>query len=205
LIGGIVWTANPHGKMTNAPAWGELTGQTTDEASGWGWLNAVHPNDRERVRDIMQRLMDTNVGQMAEYRVRTRSDGYKWFRSRAATVFSNDGSVIEWIGILEPLQQPFVGSNQNIEGPLAGTAGLALIAGYQVRAARAILNWSVRDLAEASGVSSSTIRRIEDDKGIPENRDLSKLQNIREALETAGVEFTPAPDGKVGLRTLDAD
>jgi transcriptional regulator with XRE-family HTH domain len=105
---------------------------------------------------------------------------------------------------LEPLQQTFSGSNQNIGEPLSGTAGLALIAGYHVRAARAILNWSVRDLAEASGVSSSTIRRIEDDKGIPENRDLSKLQNIRETLETARIEFTPAPDGKVGLRTRDA-
>ena len=204
LIGGIVWAASPYGKVTDIPAWRELTGQTIDEASGWGWLNAVHPSDRERVRGIMQRLMDTNVGQVADYRVRTRSEGYKWFRSRAATVFSKDGSVIEWIGVLEPLQQAFIGSSQNVGGPLAGTAGLALIAGYQVRAARAILNWSVRDLAEASGVSSSTIRRIEEDKGIPENRDLSKLHNIREALETAGIEFTPAPDGKVGLRTLDA-
>jgi PAS domain S-box-containing protein len=205
LIGGIVWTASPHGKVSDVAAWGELTGQTSDEASGWGWLNAVHPSDRERVRDIMQRLMDTNVGQMADYRVRTRSEGYKWFRSRAATVFGNDGSVIEWIGILEPLQKAFVDSNRTVGGALAGTAGSALIAGYQVRAARAILNWSVRDLAEASGVSSSTIRRIEDDKGIPENRDLSKLQKIREALETAGIEFTPPPDGKVGLKTSNAE
>jgi transcriptional regulator with XRE-family HTH domain len=75
-----------------------------------------------------------------------------------------------------------------------------LISGCQVRAARAIVRWSVRDLAVASGVSSSTIRRIEEDEGLTETRDTRKLAVLRATLEEAGVEFIPSPDGKGGVR-----
>jgi transcriptional regulator with XRE-family HTH domain len=62
------------------------------------------------------------------------------------------------------------------------------------------VGWSVRDLAEASGVSGSTIRRIEEDDGLPETRDTRKLNMIRQTLEQAGVVFLPGPEGKGGVR-----
>jgi len=63
------------------------------------------------------------------------------------------------------------------------------IGGAQVRAARAILKWSVADLAAESGVSVSTIKRLESVDGIP-NIQTSKLQAIHDAiLKTGCVEF----------------
>lgn len=67
----------------------------------------------------------------------------------------------------------------------------------QVRMARAALNWSLADLARASGVHRNTISNFETGKyaGEPE-----KLAAVRAALETAGVEFIAENGGGVGVR-----
>lgn len=67
----------------------------------------------------------------------------------------------------------------------------------QVRMARAALNWSLADLAEASGVHRNTISNIETGRyaGSPES-----LTAIRAALEAQGVEFTNGEAPGVRLR-----
>jgi predicted transcriptional regulator len=69
----------------------------------------------------------------------------------------------------------------------------------QVRAARMLLRWEQKDLAEASGVSLPSIKRLETQPG-----DLSAqhrtIQAIVQALEGAGVEFIPENGGGAGVR-----
>ena len=68
----------------------------------------------------------------------------------------------------------------------------------QSRAARGLLKWSQRRLADASGVALSTVADFENDKREPW---LGNLAAMRLALEDAGVEFIPAKSGKgVGVR-----
>jgi transcriptional regulator with XRE-family HTH domain len=68
----------------------------------------------------------------------------------------------------------------------------------QCRAARALLKWSQTQLADASGVSLSAVNDFEIDKRQPRSDNLAA---IRRALESAGVEFIPARNGKgVGVR-----
>jgi transcriptional regulator with XRE-family HTH domain len=68
----------------------------------------------------------------------------------------------------------------------------------QSRAARGLLKWSQRQLADASGVALSTVADFENDKREPW---FDNLAAIRRALESAGVEFIPARSGKgVGVR-----
>lgn len=63
------------------------------------------------------------------------------------------------------------------------------LSGAQVRAARGILKWSVADLATASGISASTIKRLESVDDIP-NIQTGNLQAIYDALvATKRVEF----------------
>jgi len=58
----------------------------------------------------------------------------------------------------------------------------------QIRAARALLNWSARHLSEESGVSQSTIHRAESARGCPSTHEQS-LAAIKRALEGSGVDF----------------
>ena len=62
------------------------------------------------------------------------------------------------------------------------------ITSVQIRAARAMLNWSVWELSERSGISQSSIHRAERADGHPSMHEHS-LAAIKAALERYGVEF----------------
>lgn len=61
--------------------------------------------------------------------------------------------------------------------------------GCQARAARAMLSWSVRQLAQSSGLSASSIKRIEAEYGVPENVTLDLLSRLNEFFEEKGFRF----------------
>ena len=60
----------------------------------------------------------------------------------------------------------------------------------------------MRDLAEASGVSASTIRRIEEEDAPAPTRDTRLLAELRSTLEEAGVQFLYTPNGKGGVAPM---
>lgn len=61
-----------------------------------------------------------------------------------------------------------------------------MITPAQCRAARALLDWSQQQLADASKIGNATIRNFEGGKSAPQHATLDVLQR---ALESAGVEF----------------
>ncbi|ACB23232.1 helix-turn-helix domain-containing protein [Methylobacterium radiotolerans] len=67
----------------------------------------------------------------------------------------------------------------------------------QCRAARALLNWSREELAAASKVSRAAIADFETDKRVVRER---TTDDLRSALEAAGVEFIPENGGGPGVR-----
>ncbi len=68
----------------------------------------------------------------------------------------------------------------------------------QIRAARAMLRWSARELAARSSVHLTTIQRMEGLHGVLRGR-IATLQKVQAALEEAGVEFTEAKRGGSGV------
>jgi transcriptional regulator with XRE-family HTH domain len=74
---------------------------------------------------------------------------------------------------------------------------MRLVTSAQVRAARGLLNWTVRDLAEKAGVHRNTVTNIETERYAG---DSETLEAIRRALEKAGVEFTNGKRPGVRLR-----
>jgi hypothetical protein len=72
----------------------------------------------------------------------------------------------------------------------------------QIRAARALIRWSAADLAKASSVGVTTIRRAEltaDETSMTVPNDLA----VRRTLEAAGVEFIDENGGGPGVRLRD--
>jgi transcriptional regulator with XRE-family HTH domain len=69
----------------------------------------------------------------------------------------------------------------------------------QIKAARALLEWSQEDLASASGVSMPTVGRLEARGGELGGRDETATKIVA-ALEAAGVEFTNGKRPGVRLR-----
>ena len=77
---------------------------------------------------------------------------------------------------------------------------MSIITSDQVRAAKALLRWSGEELALKSGVSLSSIRRVEAADSIPEAQNLKTLLAIKAALEEGGVDFIGTPDDRPGVR-----
>jgi transcriptional regulator with XRE-family HTH domain len=75
------------------------------------------------------------------------------------------------------------------------------ITSEQVRAARALLRWEQRDLAEASGVSLPSVKRLETQPGLLAAQERTIVE-LRKALEKAGVEFIAKNGGGPGVRLL---
>lgn len=75
-----------------------------------------------------------------------------------------------------------------------------MITGAQIRAAKSLLRWSGSALADSSGVSLSSIRRIEAADGVPETASVKVLHAIQSAFENAGIEFIGAPNDRPGVR-----
>ncbi len=67
----------------------------------------------------------------------------------------------------------------------------------QIRAARALIDWTREDLADASGVTVRTLARLESAQTIPRQTTLKALST---ALEAAGVEFIPENGSGPGVR-----
>jgi transcriptional regulator with XRE-family HTH domain len=74
-----------------------------------------------------------------------------------------------------------------------------MIAGCQIRAARALIHWSARELADEAGIGLATVQRLEADEGVPTGR-ATTLAQIQRTLEAAGVEFIGSPDDRPGVR-----
>ncbi|MBT8564646.1 helix-turn-helix transcriptional regulator [Polynucleobacter paneuropaeus] len=71
----------------------------------------------------------------------------------------------------------------------------------QIRAARAMLRWSGKDLAEKTGLGFSTLMRLESLEGVPGTH-AKTLEAIEKAFKDAGIEFIGTPDNGPGIRLL---
>ena len=69
----------------------------------------------------------------------------------------------------------------------------------QIRAARALIGWTAKDLAGASKVGITTIRKIEVQEGLARAQERT-IEDIRRAFEAAGVEFIGTPNEGPGVR-----
>ena len=74
-----------------------------------------------------------------------------------------------------------------------------MITSDQIRAARALLRWSGKDLAEKTGLGFSTLMRLEVLDGVP-SAQAKTLENIQKAFEKAGIEFIGSPEEGAGVR-----
>ena len=74
-----------------------------------------------------------------------------------------------------------------------------MITSGQIRASRALLDWTRAQLAEKSGVGISALMRLESANGVPGGH-VKTLEAVRSAIEKAGIEFIGSPDAQAGVR-----
>ena len=74
-----------------------------------------------------------------------------------------------------------------------------MITSAQIRAARALLDWSRQMLSDQSGIGISALMRLESAPGIPSGN-IKTFEAVQKAFEKAGIEFIGTPDDHPGVR-----
>jgi len=94
----VVWVAAPDGAMKeDSPEWRWITGQSEEEYTGFGWLESIHPEDRERVERDWRECVRTGKIFDDRYRIRTKGGSYRHYDVRAVPI-ERDGKIVEWVG-----------------------------------------------------------------------------------------------------------
>jgi diguanylate cyclase (GGDEF)-like protein/PAS domain S-box-containing protein len=101
----MVWRAAPDGSILKGWGWEDFSAQAPEEYEGQGWLNALHPDDRERVIAVWQDLLEQRRSGEVEYRVLTRAGEYRWVVARGVPLKADDGSVREWVGTITDIHE----------------------------------------------------------------------------------------------------
>ena len=95
----IVWNTDPQGEMReDLPMWREFTGQTSEELKGQGWIDALHPVDRERTADLWSRSVSGRSLYHTEFRLRRHDGEYRHMAVHGVPVLERDGTIREWVG-----------------------------------------------------------------------------------------------------------
>lgn len=188
------WLAAPDGTVTLDAAMTAVPcpGGDSDRVASvkcQDWLEAVHPDDRVRVRETWRRANADGERYDARYRARRADGAYEPVRSQALPLRTDAGAIEMWVGA--------VGPDPSAVAPRREPLSPSAVSPAQVRAARGLLSWSLADLAAAAGVSLSTVRRAEA-TGFGSIGEAGRVA-IMEAFQRQGVVFHDDGNGRQGV------
>jgi PAS domain-containing protein len=184
-LAGMVWLARLDGASVEAFS---LSPSEDPAGTNDNWFDGVYPDDQAKVLTAWKDAARQHTPFAINHRFRHADNTIRWHQSRAAPQLDDHGELIAWIGV-----------SLDIHDLIAGQSDRISITGAQIRGARGILNWSVRDLALAAGISVAVLRRLEGFDG-PAKGNPAAAKAIRDALEAGGIEFVATTLNKPGVR-----
>ncbi len=95
----LVWRSRPLGERTwGSPQWRIFAGQSMEQSVGHGWLDAVHPDDRQPTLEAWHEA-ERSGSLYVEHRTRRAADGkYRWFQTRGVRLKGENSHDAEWFG-----------------------------------------------------------------------------------------------------------
>jgi PAS domain S-box-containing protein len=95
----LIWTATPDGKCDYlSTQWVSYTGIPEKVQLDSGWLEQVHPADREGLVKAWSNAMVTEAPFQFDFRIRRFDGTFHWFDTRAIPLKSVDGKIVKWFG-----------------------------------------------------------------------------------------------------------
>ena len=94
-----VWSTSPDGAVDFVnQRWQELTGLPAEEALGWNWEAAVHPDDRAEFDAAWRAAVKNRNAMEHEVRVRRPDGEYRWLFVRNVPLPDKRGKILKWYG-----------------------------------------------------------------------------------------------------------
>ena len=95
----LAWRTRPDGyaEFFNR-RWQEYTGLSLEQAQGWGWTDAIHPDDVAGLTDTWRAILGDGRPGETEARMRRGDGAYRWFLFRAEPLRDERGNIVKWYG-----------------------------------------------------------------------------------------------------------
>jgi PAS domain S-box-containing protein len=95
----LAWSARPDGPADFFNRrWLDYTGLRAEQARGWGWKLAIHPEDLPRVMEMFYEALKVGQPFEVEGRLRGRDGDFRWFLFRGSPLRDGSGKVAKWYG-----------------------------------------------------------------------------------------------------------
>jgi PAS domain S-box-containing protein len=82
----------------------EYVGLSPEQAHGWGWSAAVHPDDLPGLAGVWRNILASGRQGEVEARLRRHDGAYRWFLFRAAPLHDGEGKIVKWFGVNTDIQ-----------------------------------------------------------------------------------------------------
>lgn len=95
----LVWSANAEGEAYYFnQRWTEYSGLQPSQLKTTGWMNLVHPDEQEKIKQAWEQALVDHEECSMELRIRNKVGDYYWFIFRCAPIKDSTGEVVRWFG-----------------------------------------------------------------------------------------------------------
>ncbi|MEE2951924.1 MAG: PAS domain S-box protein [Pseudomonadota bacterium] len=185
-----VWEADPNGVViADSPSWRPYTGQALEGWLGYGWVNAIHPDDRAYAEQQWREAVAARSLVNAEFRLRSPDGGWRWTNVRAAPVPDAGGIIEKWVGM-------------NIDIDARKRAEMALQEGEERQAFLLKLSDALRLIADPIEIQKTATRLLGEQ--IQASRVFYVLVEEDEDTATILANYTSGVSARLGRYSLSA-
>jgi len=102
----IVWIADASGHTTYINhRWYRMTGTPEGQSLGVGWIESVHPDDRDPCTEKWKKCVLSGETFEIEYRLHDGAKGYRWYLDRAVPLRDDNGTIQQWFGTCTDIEE----------------------------------------------------------------------------------------------------
>lgn len=187
----LAWLSSADARQIELVFRSDRTDVAVDTSLTQDWLELIHPDDRE----AMQAVSSDTSKALVRCRIAVAPGQYAWAESARMPVRDASGMLVEWFGVTRLLPEPSVSVTRSDDD-----SAIVGMTGATIRAARAMLDWTIPILSQRAGVSVSTIMRIEEASDpTPSTRRPATMSKLVAALSDGGVVFQHTVTGKIAI------
>ena len=127
------WTTRPDGYCDFInQGWLDYAGMTAKQAQGWGWAEAIHPDDRKRLVEDWQSCLASGTPVDTEARIRRFDGSDRWFLICANPLTDESGNIVKWYGTHTDIEER-KRAEQKFRGLLESAPDAMVVVNWQGR------------------------------------------------------------------------
>lgn len=119
-ISGVLWTTASDGSFVSEnPSWGAYTGQSMAQSRGWGWVDAIQPDDRQDTLATWRRCVADRSNIECRYRLRRHDGEYREVLAQGGSLMT---ALTGWGGEKDRARTAEAGFDDHLTKPIEPAA-----------------------------------------------------------------------------------